>query len=73
MPVSNITRIALRWKPQGKRPRGRPKTTWHITIESELEELDMAWGEAETKAKDRTKWCNLVATLCSNESEEDSV
>jgi hypothetical protein len=45
MPVSNITRIALRWTPQGKRPRGRPKTTWRRTIESELKELDMTWGE----------------------------
>ena len=71
MPVSNITRIVLRWTPQGKRPRGRPKTTWCRTIESELKELDMTWGKAETKAKDRTGWRNLVATLCSNGSEED--
>jgi hypothetical protein len=70
MPVSNITRIALRWTPQGKRPRGRPKTNWRRTIESELKELDMTWGQAETKAKDRTGWCNLVATLCSDGREE---
>jgi hypothetical protein len=37
-----IIRIAIRWTPQGKRPRGRPKTTWHRTIESELKELGMA-------------------------------
>ena len=71
MPVSNITRTALRWTPQGKRPRGRPKTTWRRTIEAELKELDMTWGEAETKAKDRSGWRNLVATLCSTRSEED--
>ena len=72
MPVSNITRIALRWTPQGKRPRGRPKTTWRRTIETELkEQLGMTWGEAETKAKDRTGWRNLVVTLCSDGSEED--
>jgi hypothetical protein len=55
----------------GKRPRGRQKTTWRRTIESELKELDMTWGEAEAKAKDRTGWRNLVATLCSDEGEED--
>jgi len=71
MPVSNITSIALRWTPHGQRPRGRPKTTWRRTIESELKELGMTWGEAETKAKDRTGWRNLVATLCSDGSEED--
>ena len=56
---------------QGKRPRGRPKTTWRRTIESELKELDMTWGEAETKAKYRTGWRDLEATLCSDGSEED--
>jgi hypothetical protein len=71
MPVSNITRIALRWTPQGERPTGRPKITWRRTIESELKELDMTWEEAETKAKDRTGWRNLVATLFSDGSEED--
>jgi hypothetical protein len=39
--------------PQGKRSRGRPKTTWCRTIVSELKELGITWGEAETKAKDR--------------------
>ena len=33
--------------------------------------LGMTWGEAETKAKDRTEWHNLVATLCSDRSKED--
>jgi hypothetical protein len=40
-------------------------------FESELKELDMTWEEAETKAKDRTGWRNLVATLFSDGSEED--
>ena len=71
MPVSNITRIARRWTPQGKRSRGRPKTTWCRTIVSELKELGITWGEAETKAKDRNGWRNLVVTLCSDGSEED--
>jgi hypothetical protein len=31
----------------------------------------MTWGEAETKANDRTGWRNLVATLCPDGSEEE--
>jgi len=34
-------------------------------------ELGMTWREAETKPKDRTGWRNLVATLCTDGSEED--
>lgn len=30
MPASNNTKIALHWTPQGKRPRGRPKTTCDV-------------------------------------------
>lgn len=68
---SSITKTALRWTPQGKRPRGRPKTTWLRTIENELKDLKMTWGEAETMAKNRTEWRGLVLTLCSDRSEED--
>ena len=34
MDRSSIPKIALRWTPAGKRPRGRPKTTWRKTIEN---------------------------------------
>ena len=61
---SSITKTALRWTPQGKRPRGRPKTTWRRTIENELKDLKMTWGEAETVAKNRPEWRGLVLTLC---------
>ena len=29
------TNIALSWTPEGKRKRGRPKTTWRRTVERE--------------------------------------
>lgn len=72
MPNTNITKTALRWTHQGKRPWGRPKTTWRKTVENELKELHLTWGEAEKKAKNRTEWRDLVLTLCSDQSEEDS-
>ena len=36
---NNIARIAMRWTPEGKRNRGRPKTTWRRTVEKVLREL----------------------------------
>lgn len=41
MVVSNITKAALRGTPTGKRPWGRPKTTWHRTVETELIDMNM--------------------------------
>ena len=32
------TNIALTWKPEGRRRRGRPKMTWQRTVEREREE-----------------------------------
>jgi len=70
-PASDITKVALRWTPQGKRPRGRPKTTWRRTVQSELMKMGVTWGEAERKAMDRPVWRKLAATLCSVRSKED--
>lgn len=35
---SNITRQALRWNPQGKRKRGRPRATWRRSLEQEMKD-----------------------------------
>ena len=37
-PSEDMTRVALRWIPEGKRKRGKPKTTWRSTIENEIKE-----------------------------------
>jgi hypothetical protein len=37
-PSEDMTKVALRWTPEGKRKRGRPKTTWRCTIENEIKE-----------------------------------
>ena len=71
MDRSSIPKIAPRWTPAGKRPRGRPKTTWRKTIENELKSLDLTWGEAEARAKNWAEWRHLVLTLFSDGSEED--
>ncbi|KAL9986785.1 hypothetical protein ACROYT_G000981 [Oculina patagonica] len=42
------TNIALSWIPEGKRRRGKPKTTWRRTVERERNSAGWrTWGEAE--------------------------
>jgi hypothetical protein len=52
----NITREAIFWTANGKRKRGRPKTTWRRTTESELKQIGLTWRTVVAKAKDRTGW-----------------
>ena len=70
-PPSSIPRIALKWTPDGKRPKGRPRETWRRTIEREMKENGWTWGQLQKQAGDRTRWRALVAALYANEHEED--
>ena len=60
---NNIARIAMRWTPEGKRSRGRPKTTWHGTVEKGLRELNYSWSTIEKLAKDRQHWKDFSCSL----------
>ena len=53
----------MRWTPEGKRSRGRPKTTWRRTVEKGLRELKYSWSAIEKLAKDRQRWKDFVASL----------
>ena len=54
-------RIALRWTPDGKRNRGRPKTTWRRTVERERGMMGFSsWSAAGAVAKDRDRWRRLI-------------
>ena len=46
-PLYSITRQTLKWNPQGKRSRGRPRNTWRRDTESELKEQGHNWNSAE--------------------------
>jgi hypothetical protein len=59
-----MTKVALRWTSEGKRKRGRPKTTWRRTIENEIKERRYTWGTIERKAKNRAEWRKLGLALC---------
>lgn len=67
----DITKIALRWTPDGRRKRGRPKETWRRMVEQEMKDMGMTWREIEKKAKDRQLWRALVTALCADGHEED--
>ena len=64
MPPSSLPRIALRWTPDGKRGRGRPKETWRRTVEKEMKEHGWTWGTLERAAADRNRWRDMVDALC---------
>ncbi|GFR92416.1 LINE-1 retrotransposable element ORF2 protein [Elysia marginata] len=58
-----ITIVAVQWKPEGRRKRGRPKTTWRRTAEAEAATMGQSWGTLRTLAQDREKWGDFVAAL----------
>ena len=64
MPPAALPRVALRWTPDGRRKRGRPKETWRRTVERELRDNNWTWGHLERQAPDRHHWRSLVEALC---------
>ncbi|XP_063427447.1 uncharacterized protein LOC134710955 [Mytilus trossulus] len=62
-PQGDMTKVALRWTLGGKRKRGRQKTTWRRTIETEMKERGYTWGTIEKKAENREEWRQLVLAL----------
>ena len=54
-------RTALRWTPDGRRNRGRPKETWRRTVERELKLYGLtSWEAAAAVANDRHQWRHLI-------------
>ena len=68
-PANNITQQALRWNPQGKRKRGRPRNSWRRGVESQMRNWGHTWVTLGRFAQDRTRWrTEVVNGLCSNRS-----
>ena len=64
-----MTTTALRWTAEGHRSHGRPKETWHRSIEMEMRQHGLNWDTARHQAEDRRQWRSLVPrwlqeTLC---------
>ena len=66
-----IPKVALKWTPDGRRARGRPKETWRRSVEKELRDQSWTWREIQKSAKDREQWRSLVAALFAKQHEED--
>ena len=63
-PATSTTRQALRWNPQGKRKRGRPRNTWRRDLETDARKTGYTWTQLERLAQDRDGWRELVRGLC---------
>ena len=63
----SIPRVALHWTPdwtpEGRRKRGRPKTTWRRTVEEEMKSMNLTWGGVQKTAQNRPEWRTFVAAL----------
>ena len=70
-PSEDMTKVALRWTPEGKGKRGRPITTWRRIIENEIRERGYTWGTIERKENNGEEWRKLVLTLCAMSHRKD--
>ena len=61
MSAGSLPRTALRWTPQGKRSKGRPKETWRRTAERDLKASGLNFETAPRAATDRDKWRSLAS------------
>ena len=68
----NDCNVAISWAPEGKRRRGRPKTTWRGTVDREMREGGWgSWDEVRVAAAVREKWKDSMKALCAMGHEED--
>ena len=56
---------ALKWNPQGKRRRSRPRNTWQRSVEDEMSKTGHSWHTLDQMAKNRVRWTGIVSGLCS--------
>lgn len=63
-PADHIARIALRWTPDGRRKRGRPKESWRRTVARDMKEQGWTWAYLDRQAQDRRQWFSLVDAFC---------
>ena len=53
----------LVWKPEGKRPVGKPRRRWEDNIKMDLQEVGGCCGDWMELALDRDRWRALVSTV----------
>ena len=50
------------WKPEGKRPLGRPRHRWEVNIKMDIREVG-GGGDRMELAQNRDRWLALVNTV----------
>ena len=60
---NSITKKALDWNPQGKRSRGRPRSTWKRVVERDVLRGRRTWNNIKRLAQDRGEWRVFVSGL----------
>ena len=69
--VNKDCAVALGWKPELRRNRNRPKTTWRRTVEKESDRQGWnTWTRARQAANNRQQWRKDVQALCASWGEE---
>ena len=64
--------VLMTWAMEGKRRRGRPRTTWRRTVEKERRDGGWgSWDEVRVAAAGREKWKGSVKALCAKRHLED--
>ncbi|BFZ10456.1 hypothetical protein BsWGS_13495 [Bradybaena similaris] len=66
---NNITRQALKWNPQGKRKRGRPRNTWRRDLEADTTRMGYTWSQLERMAQDRGMWRAAISSPYADKDE----
>jgi len=62
LPSQQPARVAMTWTPvNGRRRKGRPRTTWRRTFHADLALVGIRWEEAEDTAPDRSFWHQAAA------------
>ena len=56
---TSVTRQGLKWNPQGKWKRGRPRNTWRRDFEADTAKMGYTWNQLERMAQDRRLWRSL--------------
>ncbi len=51
----DVAKEGLLWTPEGKRARGRPRTTWRRSAEKEIKSLHLTWIRIRKAAHERSR------------------
>ena len=60
--VRGVYRVLV-WKPEGKRPLGRPRRRWVDNIRTDLQEVECGYVDWIGLAQDRDRWRTLVSAV----------